>query len=223
MGGANARLGKTRLSGGRIRRERRIVSEARADRRRGHQHRSRASGSLLRPRRDPPRVRGICRQGSVLRRRPSCAWTTKTSSRFCRRSIAASLLTAPARRPICGSPSPPRATWPANFISTYRGRDLGCFRLHVPGAHNVLNATAAVAVGLELEIPIETIREALADFSGVDRRFQIRGVERGVTVIDDYGHHPTEIRATLAAARACRYRAHSRAVPAASLHAHRGA
>jgi UDP-N-acetylmuramate--alanine ligase len=85
-------------------------------------------------------------------------------------------------------------------------RDLGCFRLSVPGAHNVSNAAAAVAVALELEISVETIREALAGFTGVDRRFQVRGVERGVTVIDDYGHHPTEIRATLAAARACRYR-----------------
>jgi UDP-N-acetylmuramate--alanine ligase len=61
-----------------------------------------------------------------------------------------------------------------------------------------------VAVGLELEIPVESIREALEQFTGVDRRFQVRGAERGVTVIDDYGHHPTEIRATLAAARACR-------------------
>jgi len=93
----------------------------------------------------------------------------------------------------------------SEFHLTFRDRDLGCFRLHVPGAHNVLNATAAVAVGLELDIPAQVIREALADFRGVDRRFQVRGVERGVTVIDDYGHHPTEIRATLAAARACRY------------------
>ena len=100
-----------------------------------------------------------------------------------------------------------RATWPASFISNFAGRDLGCFRLHVPGAHNVLNATAAVAVGLELEIPVETIREGSGAVSrGVDRRFQVRGAERGVTVIDDYGHHPTEIRATLAAARACRFR-----------------
>ena len=94
----------------------------------------------------------------------------------------------------------------SEFHLVHRDRDLGCFRLNVPGAHNVSNATAAVAVALELEIPIETIREALAGFSGVDRRFQVRGAERGVTVIDDYGHHPTEIRATLAAARACRYR-----------------
>jgi UDP-N-acetylmuramate--alanine ligase len=94
----------------------------------------------------------------------------------------------------------------SEFHLVHRDRDLGCFRLNVPGAHNVSNATAAVAIALELEIPIETIREALAGFSGVDRRFQVRGAEAGVTVIDDYGHHPTEIRATLAAARACRYR-----------------
>jgi UDP-N-acetylmuramate--alanine ligase len=93
----------------------------------------------------------------------------------------------------------------SEFHLEYRGRGLGCFRLHVPGAHNVSNATAAVAVGLELEIPIETIRQALEQFSGVDRRFQVRGTARGITVIDDYGHHPTEIRATLAAARSCRY------------------
>jgi UDP-N-acetylmuramate--alanine ligase len=93
----------------------------------------------------------------------------------------------------------------SEFQLEHRGKNLGCFKLTVPGAHNVLNATAAVAVGLELEIPIETIREALAMFTGVDRRFQIKGSNRGVTVIDDYGHHPTEIRATLAAARACKY------------------
>jgi UDP-N-acetylmuramate--alanine ligase len=94
----------------------------------------------------------------------------------------------------------------SEFHLVHREHDLGCFRLPVPGAHNVSNAAAAVATALELEIPIETIREALAGFSGVDRRFQVRGADRGVTVIDDYGHHPTEIRATLAAARACRYR-----------------
>jgi UDP-N-acetylmuramate--alanine ligase len=84
--------------------------------------------------------------------------------------------------------------------------DLGCFRLNVPGAHNISNATAAVAVALELDVPLETIREGLAQFSGVDRRFQIKGAERGITVIDDYGHHPTEIQATLAAARACDFK-----------------
>src|SRR6202043_2776404 len=93
----------------------------------------------------------------------------------------------------------------SEFHLSFRGRELGCFRLNVPGAHNVLNATAAVAVALELEIAIDTVREALAQYSGVDRRFQIRGTERGVTVVDDYGHHPTEIRATLAAARDCKH------------------
>jgi UDP-N-acetylmuramate--alanine ligase len=92
------------------------------------------------------------------------------------------------------------------FHLEFRGRDLGCFRVRVPGAHNVLNAAAAVAVGLELEIPVDTIREGLELFTGVDRRFQVRGVERGITVIDDYGHHPTEIRATLAATRECRFK-----------------
>jgi UDP-N-acetylmuramate--alanine ligase len=94
----------------------------------------------------------------------------------------------------------------SEFHLQFRDRDLGCFRLRVPGAHNVLNATAALAVGLELEIPVDTIREALAGFSGVERRFQVRGSERGITIIDDYGHHPTEIRATLASARSCRFK-----------------
>lgn len=86
------------------------------------------------------------------------------------------------------------------------GQDLGCFRLQVPGMHNIFNASAATAVAMELGVPVDTIREGLAQFAGVDRRFQIKGRERDVTVIDDYGHHPTEIRATLAAARACNYR-----------------
>ncbi|HEY1758435.1 MAG TPA: UDP-N-acetylmuramate--L-alanine ligase [Bryobacteraceae bacterium] len=94
----------------------------------------------------------------------------------------------------------------SRFQLAFRGRDLGCFSLHVPGAHNALNAAAATAIALELEIPIEQIREALEHFTGVERRFQVRGTEAGVTVIDDYGHHPTEIQATLAAARACRFR-----------------
>jgi UDP-N-acetylmuramate--alanine ligase len=92
------------------------------------------------------------------------------------------------------------------FAATFRGKDLGEFHLHVPGVHNVLNATAAIAVGIGLDVPVPQIREALENFRGVDRRFQVRGQAAGVTVIDDYGHHPTEIRATLAAARQCGYR-----------------
>ncbi len=87
------------------------------------------------------------------------------------------------------------------FEVNARGLILGPFRLHVPGRHNVLNATAAVAVAVELGVPPEQIARGLARFRGVDRRFQVRGTERGVTVVDDYGHHPTEIRATLQAAR----------------------
>ncbi len=89
------------------------------------------------------------------------------------------------------------------FQVAYRGKNLGEFRLHVPGAHNVLNATAAIAVAIGLDVTVEQIRSALEKFRGVDRRFQLRGRANGVSVIDDYGHHPTEIRATLAAARQC--------------------
>jgi len=70
----------------------------------------------------------------------------------------------------------------------------------VPGVHNILNATAAIAVGVGLDVSVEAIRAGLDQFRGVDRRFQLRGRVAGVSVIDDYGHHPTEIRATLAAA-----------------------
>ncbi|MEO7649325.1 MAG: UDP-N-acetylmuramate--L-alanine ligase, partial [Bryobacteraceae bacterium] len=96
------------------------------------------------------------------------------------------------------------------FASTFRLQrgpcDLGRFTIRVPGAHNVLNATAAIAIALELDQKPDAIREALATFAGVDRRFQVRGKENGVTVIDDYGHHPTEVRATLEAARQCGFR-----------------
>src|SRR6516164_9185825 len=93
----------------------------------------------------------------------------------------------------------------SRFEVTYKGGNLGEFRLHVPGVHNVLNATAAIAVGFGLDVSIGEIRGALENFRGVDRRFQLRGKAAGVSVIDDYGHHPTEIRATLAAARQCGY------------------
>jgi UDP-N-acetylmuramate--alanine ligase len=94
----------------------------------------------------------------------------------------------------------------SRFKVNYQGKDLGEFRLHVAGEHNVRNATAAVAVGVGLDIPVDAIHKGLDEFTGVDRRFQIKGQEAGITVVDDYGHHPTEIRATLAAARECGYR-----------------
>jgi UDP-N-acetylmuramate--alanine ligase len=84
-----------------------------------------------------------------------------------------------------------------------RGRvELGTLSVAVPGRHNLLNALGAVAVGLELQVPFGSIAGALAEFSGAERRFQIRGEARGVLVVDDYGHHPTEIAAVVAAARA---------------------
>jgi UDP-N-acetylmuramate--alanine ligase len=85
-------------------------------------------------------------------------------------------------------------------------RDLGDFTLRVPGMHNVLNATAAIAVGTALDMSADHIRSGLDSFRGVDRRFQLKGKVAGVSVVDDYGHHPTEIRATLAAARQCGFR-----------------
>jgi UDP-N-acetylmuramate--alanine ligase len=90
----------------------------------------------------------------------------------------------------------------SEFRLTYKGEDLGLFQLlHPPGIHNVRNAAAAAAVALYLDIPAELIREGLAKFTGVGRRFDIKGVVNDITVIDDYGHHPVEIRATLDAAR----------------------
>jgi len=94
----------------------------------------------------------------------------------------------------------------SRFRVTYRKQDLGEFTLHVPGVHNILNATAAIAVGVGFDVSVESIRAALDQFRGVDRRFQLRGRAAGVSVIDDYGHHPTEIKATLAAAKQCGYR-----------------
>jgi UDP-N-acetylmuramate--alanine ligase len=89
----------------------------------------------------------------------------------------------------------------SSFAIRRAAGELGTFDLKVPGLHNVLNATAAVGVALEMDVSAEQMRTGLAAFSGVDRRFSVRGVERGVTVVDDYGHHPTEIKATLAAAK----------------------
>lgn len=91
--------------------------------------------------------------------------------------------------------------WSTRFSVHLRGRDLGLFEIRVPGIHNVYNAMAAIAVGLELDLGIEKIRQALSEFDGVERRFQLRGEKKGIVVVDDYGHHPTEIKATLAAAR----------------------
>src|SRR5207249_8930297 len=94
----------------------------------------------------------------------------------------------------------------SEFRLTYKGDDLGIFRLpHPPGMHNVRNAAAAAGVALYLNVASDLIREGLAKFAGVGRRFDIKGVVNDITVIDDYGHHPAEIRATLDAARGCEF------------------
>ena len=78
---------------------------------------------------------------------------------------------------------------------------MGTIKLNLPGVHNVKNSLAAIGVGLDMEIPFKVIAQALSEFNGVYRRFEIKGERNGVLVIDDYGHHPTEIEATLKAAK----------------------
>ena len=87
------------------------------------------------------------------------------------------------------------------FSVRHRGVSLGSVRLPLPGRHNVQNALATLSVALELEVPFETAAGALESFGGIERRFESKGEVAGVRVVDDYGHHPAEIRATLAAAR----------------------
>jgi UDP-N-acetylmuramate--alanine ligase len=94
------------------------------------------------------------------------------------------------------------APFQARFTVSHRGKPLGDVVLKMVGAHNVLNALACCAVAHELGIPFATTSEALGGFQGVQRRFTVRGEVRGITVVDDYGHHPAEIKATLSGARA---------------------
>ena len=89
----------------------------------------------------------------------------------------------------------------SDFELVIKGRRVARIHLGVPGRHNIQNALAAAAVGLELELEADAVQRGLERFRGVDRRFQIKAQSGGVTVVDDYGHHPAEIRATLAAAR----------------------
>jgi UDP-N-acetylmuramate--alanine ligase len=88
-----------------------------------------------------------------------------------------------------------------SFDVTGRGRPFGEFQVRMPGQHNVLNALAVIAIADELEVPHDVMKEALSTFGGVARRFTVVGQPRGVTLVDDYGHHPAEVMATLAAAR----------------------
>jgi UDP-N-acetylmuramate--alanine ligase len=94
----------------------------------------------------------------------------------------------------------------SEFRLTYKGEELGMFQLpHPPGVHNVRNAAAAAAVALYLNVSTDLIREGLGNFAGVARRFDVKGSVNNITVVDDYGHHPAEIRATLEAARICKF------------------
>jgi UDP-N-acetylmuramate--alanine ligase len=87
------------------------------------------------------------------------------------------------------------------FTALHHGKPLGRLRIHLPGRHSVTNALAAVAVAYELEVPFSQIAEALDGFAGIHRRFEVKGEPRGIMVIDDYGHHPAEIQATIGALR----------------------
>ena len=88
-----------------------------------------------------------------------------------------------------------------SFDVLHRRKELGRLKIQMPGLHNVYNSLATLATAFELDIPFGTVKEALRDFSGIQRRFQVKGEKQGVLVIDDYGHHPVEIMATLRAAR----------------------
>lgn len=88
-----------------------------------------------------------------------------------------------------------------SFTAVERGKDLGRFTLNVPGVHNISNALASIALGRKLGIEYEVISQGLLDFKGTERRFEYKGMLNGFTIIDDYAHHPTEIKATLAAAK----------------------
>lgn len=90
-----------------------------------------------------------------------------------------------------------------SFEAVYKKRSLGVFTIPIPGLHNVLNSTAAIAVALELDIPVSEIAKALSSFGGIHRRFELKGEINGIKVFDDYGHHPSEISATVKAAKEC--------------------
>lgn len=92
--------------------------------------------------------------------------------------------------------------WETRFEVRYQEKSLGEFQIPLPGLHNVYNALASIGVAIELEVDLERVRRGLSEFTGVERRFQRVGEKNKIMVVDDYGHHPTEIKATLSAARA---------------------
>src|SRR5580692_4999139 len=146
-----------------------------------------------------------CNDDPLLRRllpevqRRTVTYGTKRGSDF--------WIRIPAADRDSGTGSKPMSRFQVSYGKTgEKKNNLGEFTLHVPGVHNILNATAAIAVGVGLDIGVDAIRHALDQLRGVDRRFQLKGQAAGVSVIDDYCHHPTEIKATLAAARSCGFK-----------------
>ncbi len=87
------------------------------------------------------------------------------------------------------------------FDVLYQRKEIGRLRIRMPGLHNVYNALAAVATAFELDIPFQVVQDALKDFDGIQRRFQVKGEKKGILIVDDYGHHPVEIMATLRAVK----------------------
>jgi len=107
----------------------------------------------------------------------------------------------PTRADYMAQSMQPNSRGGFSFTAVYQGNSLGKVDLRVPGLHNVNNALAVLVIAHQMELPMALARQALSEFEGTGRRFEVRGVVDGITVIDDYAHHPTEIRATLSAAR----------------------
>ena len=172
---------------------------------RGDDHRPRASGHLQVPRGNSGNFHAVRQSRAVLRRRGALPGRAKRPGHH-----------PNVKRPVITYGTSSQADLviseiellglESTFRLTYRGDDLGKFHLNgPPGIHNVRNAAAAAAVALYLNVPADLIRAGLEEFAGVGRRFDVKGVINNITLIDDYGHHPAEIRATLEAARGCHF------------------
>ena len=193
-------------------------------RRHRHQHGSRAPGPLGHGRGDEGRLRAVRRQHSVLWFRGALPRPPRGAGDDPASSTAASSPTASRRRPMCARRSCCTDRKGATFDVAVQdrahrraARTMKPMRLPMLGQHNVQNALAAIAVGVEMDIDEDTIRSALAGFKGVKRRFTHVGEAGGITVIDDYGHHPVEIAAVLKAAAAGRRARRDRGGAAAPL------
>ena len=214
-----------RLDGGRGRRIRRHHGQAAGDDRGDHQHRSRAPRPLRHLRGAARGLRHLRRQHPVLRRRRAVHRSSRGAGRSCRGcSTGASSPTASARRPTCAASTCTPTARACGSRRVVSDRKTGASRtvpeLFLPmfGRHNVQNALAALAVAGAVGIDDAVVARAFASFGGVKRRFTRCGEVDGITVIDDYGHHPVEIAAVLAAARTVGAGPGHRRRPAAPLH-----